>query len=122
MGSALKKKHAQELAKGLAYIGNNYIFKEELSFDQLKTTYKDHRRLRVFAKKGCACVRCNKVGTRLIVGQSFTGSLHVDLYTDDLILMTIDHILPKSKGGNNDISNLDPMCGPCNWSKGSKIS
>lgn len=118
----MRKRKNEELAKGTIFIGHNYMFKEELCLGQLNTTFKDHRRLRVFAEKGCACVSCERVGSRLIVGEELKGTLHVDLYTDDLVLMTINHIFPKSKGGSNDMSNLDPMCGPCNWTKGSKIS
>ena len=32
----------------------------------------------------------------------------------------IDHILPVSRGGQNDLSNLRVLCGYCNMSKGSK--
>lgn len=31
-----------------------------------------------------------------------------------------DHVVPLSKGGSNDISNLLPACAPCNLSKGAK--
>ncbi|MFF3992454.1 HNH endonuclease signature motif containing protein [Streptomyces cyaneofuscatus] len=30
---------------------------------------------------------------------------------------TADHIVPLSRGGTNDIQNLRPACGPCNFSR-----
>ncbi len=33
----------------------------------------------------------------------------------------IDHIIPKSKGGNKHLNNLQPMCCNCNLKKGNKI-
>lgn len=38
-----------------------------------------------------------------------------------LILMTQDHIMPKSRGGSNSLENLQTMCSRCNQSKGNKI-
>lgn len=35
--------------------------------------------------------------------------------------MTIDHVIPLSRGGAHSIGNLLPACGFCNFSKGSKL-
>ena len=39
----------------------------------------------------------------------------------DKLADTIDHVIPLSKGGTNDINNLRPACYECNWKKGDKI-
>ncbi len=36
--------------------------------------------------------------------------------------LDIDHILPKSLGGGNDIHNLQALCKHCNRSKGNKMN
>lgn len=50
---------------------------------------------------------------------------HANLYhrrkDGSLMLMTKDHIIPKSKGGRNHINNLQTMCSACNETKGNRI-
>lgn len=36
------------------------------------------------------------------------------------IKLTIDHVVPLSRGGTNFITNIQPLCAPCNSSKGTK--
>jgi hypothetical protein len=75
--------------------------------------------------KGLACVTCGIQGTHFVVEESNSGSLHLNLYarTPDggEVMMTSDHIVPKSRGGADHLSNRQPMCTNCNHKKGSMI-
>lgn len=82
--------------------------------------FKDHRRLRVFYEKGCKCVNCGIEATQLALGEG-RGQQHWDVYTDDFYPLTVDHIIPKSLGGSDNLDNLQPMCCLCNWEKGNGI-
>lgn len=55
-------------------------------------------RHKVFEKYNHRCCEC--------------GATHED------IMLTIDHIIPRSKGGTDDISNLQVLCAACNMDKG----
>lgn len=101
---------------------------EILPLSELYTVYRAHDRLKVFANKGRECVICDREGTLLLVTEESTGRKHVDLYTDDFILMTVDHITPKkvckelgwSKSQQESLDNKQAMCDPCNNKKGDK--
>lgn len=103
-------------------IGHNYTFIAMLDIELLQSKFNTHRRLRVFYHHGVICKNesCEKIGVYLIKAVNASGGIHIDLYTKDFELMTIDHIIPKSKGGKNTIENLQPMCNTCNAKKANK--
>lgn len=37
------------------------------------------------------------------------------------IKLTMDHVVPVTRGGSNDISNIQPLCQKCNLSKGTQM-
>lgn len=74
-------------------------------------------RAKTFYKKGLICSVCGLKGLFFALETDKGGGIHLDLYgkEDDLeILLTIDHIVPKSKGGANNIINYQTMCKYCN--------
>lgn len=99
---------------------------------RIKTTTP---RLRTYLK-GHSCVACKRVGQffALEVIKNFSSGdeektkahLHLNLYaidpkTGDEVLMTSDHIHPKSRGGKGPLINRQPMCAPCNTRKADKL-
>jgi 5-methylcytosine-specific restriction endonuclease McrA len=77
--------------------------------------------------KGHTCVSCGLEGL-YFAKERTQGSkeeiYHLNLYgitpEGKEMLMTKDHILPKSKGGTDDLDNLQTMCHRCNGKKGNK--
>lgn len=108
---------------------NGNTLTDILPLSELYTVYSEHRRLGVFVEKGRRCVICDREGNLLLITQEKTGAKHVDLYTDDFVLMTVDHIIPKyickkigwTKAQTESMLNKQPMCEPCNGSKADKL-
>lgn len=55
----------------------------------------------------------------LYIRDNFTCQYCGEPFEDDEL--SIDHVLPRSKGGKNEWTNLVTSCNTCNWAKGSKI-
>ncbi len=86
-------------------------------------------RLKTFVEKGTACVSCGAKATyaaieRDKIRNEALESWHINLYatleSGKDVLMTKDHIVPKSKGGRDTLENMQTMCSRCNSKKGSK--
>lgn len=65
---------------------------------------------RVWKRDGHKCTYC----TTSLVKSGFTEDPTVPY-------LTVDHVVPRNKGGNNHMSNLTTSCQPCNANKGSLL-
>lgn len=59
-----------------------------------------HRRLRIFQRDGFECRFCGE---------------------DDVVELSLDHIIPRSLGGDDSEGNLWTLCSYCNGAKGVKV-
>jgi hypothetical protein len=79
----------------------------------------------MFYAKGVSCVSCGVVGKYFIKERLGIRPFHFNLYGLDSdgkeVLMTVDHIYPRGKGGKDELSNFQPMCSPCNSRKADNI-
>jgi len=91
--------------------------------------YKDSlRRIQIIRdliiRDGSKCMKCGLKPTYFALGKNKTGRWHLDLYGGEEKLdhmFTIDHIYPKSKGGENNINNYQLLCKICNEDKSDSI-
>lgn len=76
-------------------------------------------------RDGFKCMKCKITPSYFALGKDNAGRWHLDLYGKDLEqddhMFTIDHIYPKSRGGENKIENYQLLCKKCNEKKGNKI-
>lgn len=84
-------------------------------------------------KKGLECAGCGRVGSRFYVerhrkrhdDEKYGEGWHLNLYAvnpnGSETLMTRDHIVPRSKGGRDKLSNCQTMCCRCNHKKADKM-
>lgn len=83
-------------------------------------------RLDNFFEHGFKCVNCGIEGVHFIKEKgTLKEKWHINLYAikedGTEVLMTKDHIYPKSLGGEDVIVNVRPCCSRCNGKKGSNI-
>jgi len=74
--------------------------------------------------KPLECVKCGCPGTIIVQHRHANEpetALHHDVFGinkhNDIVMLTVDHILPQSWGGNGFKTNLQVMCMPCNAGK-----
>ncbi len=81
-------------------------------------------RLQTF-KHSTTCVTCGIKGELFSLERNGNPGYHFNMYGrnqyKNLVLMTKDHIIPKSKGGKDSLENMQTMCTRCNTKKADKI-
>ena len=113
----------EEKVKDVLFEKKRNLSKVDFDGDMIKG---NSQRYQTFFTKGCRCVKCGIEGKYFVKEKHLKDiSFHLNLYAIDEnekeILMTKDHIIPKSKGGANDISNYQTMCKKCNEAKGNRL-
>jgi 5-methylcytosine-specific restriction endonuclease McrA len=103
----------------LNMVGNGIVYEA----DHCYNTNSD--RLILFRDKGITCVSCGIVGVFFAKEKDrkdHNERYHFNLYAynsnGNIVLMTKDHIRPKSRGGKDCQENYQPMCAKCNREKG----
>jgi len=98
------------------------------AFSTLKKKWRSHRRLKVYLEYGTACLFCGLQATHLSWDKHLATDKkpHPNLWhikaSGQKIMMTVDHIIPRARGGSNHTDNLMPLCEKCNSKKGTRIA
>ena len=94
---------ARELAKGLRSATDTYVWPHVIRLVQYvrvpRAIQRKISRRALFARDGWRCVYCGTSAGRL----------------------TLDHVVPRSKGGESIWENVVTACAPCNLRKGDRL-
>lgn len=115
-------------------MGNLFVEKKNLNVGLKYSKIRDEKiytlsdRYKLFFLKGYKCVECGLEGKYFALERTKEDNskrYHLNLYAIDdngcEVMMTKDHIVPKSLGGKDSVKNYQTMCSKCNEKKGNKI-
>jgi len=140
VNNVLERVFTREVRHSLRSKGYNYYSKEwELASKYLHTIIINGKmkvisipigshRYQMFVTKGIKCVNCGIEGKYFAIERGKCDNpnkFHLNLYGINKhgkeVMITKDHIIPRSKGGKNILSNYQPMCIHCNQKKADKL-
>ncbi|ACV50164.1 putative HNH endonuclease [Delftia phage PhiW-14] len=112
-------------------IGNYTVFEamregiKRLNIDQDISCGLVSVRMRTFYEHGVVCEGCGRVGQFFAVERPLNSTdhrqWHLNLYDAEGMLMTHDHVIPRSKGGKDNTDNTQTMCYECNQRKADRM-
>lgn len=74
-------------------------------------------KLRRYFKLDLKCQRCQTEAKYFKYNKRSKKEIHLNLFSKDGKILTIDHIIPTSLGGKNQLSNQQILCSDCNHLK-----
>lgn len=118
VGCTIKYKETMDLLR-------KFYFLNEININGFVININDIR-IQTFKKYSyCVCCEARPIYFRiekLPNTKNKFGRFHLNLYginiDNEIVLMTRDHNIPKSKGGSELLSNMQTMCIDCNNKKG----
>lgn len=128
LGKQFVRLKSMTLAEGLLYLHAPNQERKINGFWIEDKTKRTATRLHMFKSGQISCVKCGISGDHFHIERHKNDNVmpfSINLYATvncTEILMTLDHILPKSKGGSNHTSNAQCMCVKCNNKKGDNLT
>ena len=92
-----------------------------------KNSLKDRKIFNLLEKQNYKCKFCSAIALEIIITYN-KNNCRIDYRINSLksngeeTRMTVDHIIPKSKGGKNHSKNCQILCFECNQKKGNKLN
>lgn len=118
-------KSKRYLRKGIAPLG----ILQSLDSSQVicgETINMNSQSYTLFKSKGVKCKHCGIEGKFCGIEKhkkyrEYKIKVYALTQNNTEILMTVDHIIPLSRGGTDTLENLQPLCEICNRSKGNYL-
>ena len=102
------------------FINNtNYMFIEQMPFEFI-SKYNKGFSLSYISRTDMTCVCCRSKAEYFIHSYSHKRHYYM-LYTKHLEPLTVDHVIPRAKGGRDSETNYQVMCQYCNVFKGDSM-